>query len=100
MHRREFRRGGFGPFVANESFVMKIQTRQIGIAIFAITGGLFLTSCDVDKKSEGKMPSVDVDPGKLPDVEIRGPKVTTGTKKVEVDVPTVDVEIPKEEDNE
>lgn len=92
----------FGAFVARSQTVMKILIRQIGLGIAAITTGIFFSSCDVDKKTEGKMPSVDidVDPGKLPDVEIRGPKVTTGTKKVEIEVPTVDVEIPKEEDNE
>jgi hypothetical protein len=69
--------------------------------------------CDVDVKDEGKMPDVDVQPGRLPDVEVRGPdvdvhmedkKVTVpdvdiSTRETTVPVPDVDVTIPREDDN-
>lgn len=52
--------------------------------------------CDVDVKEEGRAPDVDVsvDPGKLPDVAVRGPDVDVGTKEKVITVPDVDVDIP------
>ena len=37
---------------------------------------------------------------KLPKYDVHGPEVTVGEKKVEMKVPTIDVDVPKEEDNE
>jgi hypothetical protein len=58
--------------------------------------------CDVDVKEEGRAPDVDVavDPGKAPDVEVRGPDVDLGTEKKEITVPDVDVDVPSENEKE
>lgn len=73
------------------------------LAVTAIALPLILTGCDVDKTQEGKMPDVDVEVsgGQMPEYEVEGPDVTVGTetKMVEVTVPTVDVDLPEEEDN-
>ena len=51
---------------------------------------------------EGRAPDVDVavDPGKVPEVDVRGPDVDVGTEKKEVTVPDVDVDIPSENEEE
>jgi hypothetical protein len=58
-----------------------------------------LPKYEVKKTEEGRMPDVDVsaDPGKLPDVEVKGPDVEVKTKKVEMEVPDVDVKTPEEQ---
>ena len=57
-----------------------------------------LLGCDVDVKDEGKLPDVDVqvEPGRAPDVEVRGPDVDVHTEEREVTVPDVDVDTKKE----
>lgn len=79
---------------------MKNTIKQLFVPSAAIVTGLFLVSCDVDKTEEGAMPDVDVDvdaeAGKLPKYDVEGPEVTTGTKKVEMEVPTIDVSIPED----
>ena len=58
-----------------------------------------LASCDVDKVEDGEMPEVKVEgEAKLPKYDVEGPKVTVGKKEVEV--PTIDVDLPEEEDND
>ncbi len=63
-----------------------------------------LPEYEVVKKQEGKMPDVDVnvEGGKLPDVDVRGPEVDVGSKEIElpdsIEVPTIDVDIPKEKE--
>ncbi len=75
-------------------------------SLFAITAATSLivgfTACDVDKTQEGELPSVDVDVegGQLPKYDVDGPDITVDTKKVEVPVPDIDVELPKDDDNE
>ena len=78
----------------------------LGLALVMCCG------CDVDVKDKGKLPQVSVEPGRLPDVDVRGPEVNVGTQQKEVTVPVVrtekktitvpdiDVKIPKENDNE
>ena len=78
---------------------MKKYMNVLSLAAFSIGTGFALTACDVDKVEDGEMPEVKVEGEvKLPDYNVEGPKVTTGTKKVEVEVPTVDVDLPDEED--
>ena len=71
-----------------------------------------MTACDVDKVEDGEMPEVKVEgeaklpkydvegEAKLPKYDVEGSDVEVGKKKVEVEVPTVDVDLPEEEDNE
>lgn len=55
------------------------------------------TGCDVDKVSDGELPSVDVDvsgdSGKLPEYDVEGPDVDVSMEKKEVSVPDVDVDV-------
>ncbi|WP_226895400.1 hypothetical protein [Luteolibacter marinus] len=77
----------------------KLQTKLflLPAALFALS----MTSCDVDKVEDGELPEVKVEGElKAPKFDVEGPEVTVGKKKVEVEVPTVDVDIPDEEDNE
>lgn len=84
----------------------KIPYRTImigGHAFIAAWLTMAVVSCDVDKTEDGELPDVKVEvegEAKLPKYDVDGPDVTVGKKKVEVEVPTVDVDIPKEEDNE
>lgn len=52
--------------------------------------GLALTfsmvGCDVDVADDGRMPTVDVEPGNVPDVDVAGPEVRTEQRTVEVPV--------------
>ncbi|QJE99198.1 hypothetical protein HHL09_05380 [Luteolibacter luteus] len=75
----------------------------MGAAVGLFSYTCLLVSCDVDKKEDGELPKVKVDvegEAKLPKYEVHGPEVTVGEKKVEMKVPTIDVDIPKEEENE
>lgn len=69
-----------------------------------------LPEYEVIKTEEGRMPDVDVDAkaGRLPEVEVRGPDVEIGTgtmtvpdvdvsvEEKKIEVPTIDVQVPKE----
>lgn len=68
-------------------------------AVAALTA-LSFTSCDVDKKSDGELPEVEVDAkgGELPEYEVETPDVEVGKKEVDVTVPDVDVEMPEDKD--
>lgn len=70
----------------------------LGVLATALVTGL--SACEVNKTSEGEMPTVDVDAGKLPGVEIKGPDVEVGSKEVDLTVPTVDVDTPAQSDAE
>jgi hypothetical protein len=62
--------------------------------------GLTVAACDVDQTKEAELPKVDVDAsgGQLPEFNVEGPEVKVGTKNETVEVPTVDVDLPKEND--
>lgn len=72
---------------------MKKQMKSFFAIPMTIAAAFALTACDVDKTSDGELPEIDVDAeaGKLPSYEVNTPEVETGTKTVEVEVPTVDV---------
>lgn len=45
-------------------------------ATFLLAGSIgLLSACDVDVEDKGKMPEVNVEPGRAPDVDVRGPDV-------------------------
>ncbi len=60
---------------------------------------LAFAACDVDQTKEGDMPEVDVNAsgGQLPEYNVEGPSVNVGTENKTVEVPTVDVDAPKDE---
>ncbi len=72
---------------------MKISALLSAIALTLI----LFTGCDVDVKESGKLPDVDVNvkPGTMPDVDVRGPEIDVKTKETEVTVPDVDVSMEK-----
>jgi hypothetical protein len=59
---------------------------------------LALVACDVDQTQEGNLPDIDVNAsgGQLPEFNVEGPEVNVGTENRTVEVPTVDVDIPDE----
>lgn len=60
-----------------------------------------LTACDVDKTQDGELPEVEIKgETKLPEYDVEGPDVSVEKKKVEMEVPTIDIDLPEEEDNE
>jgi uncharacterized lipoprotein len=70
--------------------------KTVGLAL--ATGCLALAACDVDQTKEGEMPDVDVNAtgGQLPEYNVEGPDVNVGTENRTVQVPTVDVDVPEE----
>jgi len=52
----------------------------------------FVAGCDVDVTDTGELPSMDVEPGEAPEMDVRGPDVDVDTEPTEVEVPDVDVE--------
>jgi hypothetical protein len=71
------------------------------LGLFPVAALAFsLAACDVDKVEDGEMPEVEVKgETKLPKYDVEGPDVEIGKKKVEVEVPTIDIDLPEEEDN-
>jgi hypothetical protein len=64
----------------------------VGVSCFA------LVACDVDQTKEGALPDVDVNAsgGQVPEFNVEGPDVNVGTENKTVQVPTVDVDVPAE----
>jgi hypothetical protein len=67
-------------------------------ALLAAVGAFGLAACDVDQTKEGDMPDVDVNAsgGELPEFNVTGPEVNVGTENKTVEVPTLDVDVPKD----
>jgi hypothetical protein len=63
-------------------------------------GCIALAACDVDQTKEGELPDVDVNAtgGQLPEFEVEGPTVNVGTENKTIQVPTIDVDVPKDAD--
>lgn len=56
-----------------------------GVAMIGLIG------CDVDVEDEGEMPTMQVDPGRAPDVDVHGPDVDVNQEERTVTVPDVDI---------
>lgn len=65
----------------------------VGAAV-VILGAAALYLVDVDQTKEAQLPTVavDVDSGQMPEFDVDVAEVNIGSKKVGVDVPTMDVE--------
>ncbi len=76
---------------------MKVFVRALGI--FAL---LSASACDVDQTKEGSLPDVEVNAsgGQMPEFDVDGPTVNVGTEKKTIEVPTVDVDGPKDDKKE
>ena len=69
-------------------------------ALILATACLAIAGCKVSKTEEGKLPDVDINAtgGQLPEYNVQGPDVDVGTKNETIQVPTVDVKVPGEDD--
>lgn len=68
---------------------------MLKLRIAAVTFALAVSvGCDVDVKDPGKLPDVDmqVEKGRVPDVDVRGPDVDVKMEEREVTVPDVELE--------
>ena len=73
---------------------------NISIKLLVGASCLGLVACNVDQTKEGEMPDVDVNAtgGQLPEYNVEGPTVNVGTENKTVQVPTVDVDAPADEE--
>ena len=60
--------------------------KRLALGMCGVLVACSLVGCDVDVANDGRLPSVAVDPGKVPDVDVAGPRVTTEPRTVEVPV--------------
>ena len=70
---------------------MKIfATILVGISCLGVA------ACNVDQTQEGELPDVDVNAsgGQMPEFDVDGPEVNVGTENRTVEVPTIDVDVP------
>ena len=76
---------------------MKIITTMLVAA-----GCLGLAACDVDQTKEGELPEVEVNAsgGEMPEFDVDAPTVNVGTENKTIEVPTVDVDAPKDDNKE
>ena len=68
----------------------------------ALASCIALAACDVDQTKEGELPDVDVNAsgGQLPEFDVDAPEVNVGTENKTIQVPTVDVDAPKDDNKE
>lgn len=78
---------------------MKIDIRKALVFPLILTGTSFaLSSCDVDKVQDGKMPKVEVtEEGKLPKYDVDAPEVDLTTEKKVIEVPKLNITPPAED---
>ena len=67
-----------------------------------LAGSFAMAACDVDQTREAELPEVDVNAtgGQLPEYDVDAPTVNVGTENKTVEVPTVDVDAPKDDNKE
>ncbi len=70
------------------------------VKMLIVVGCFAVSACDVDQTKEGKLPDVDVNAtgGQLPEFNVEGPTVNVGTENKTIQVPTIDVDAPKDAD--
>ena len=74
---------------------------NITIKLIAATLATFaLSACDVEKTQDGKMPEVKVEGGQMPKYDVDTVDVDVGTETKEVTVPTIDVDMPDNDDDD
>lgn len=66
--------------------------KQICALLMAPVTAALVAGCDVDVEDQGELPTMDVDPGEAPEMDVQGPDVDVDTEPMEVEVPDVDVE--------
>lgn len=83
------------PYTGDRAVVHKSRTGRalaiVAILILAIVGILFATGFWEADVRGGDLPEVSVQGGDMPNVDVDSKEVVVGTKKEEIDVPTVGV---------
>lgn len=72
------------------------MSRVLWMSILVI--GVLAIGCRVEKTEEGRMPSVDVDPGALPNYEVETPDIDVELEERTITVPRIEVTMPSERD--
>jgi hypothetical protein len=72
---------------------MRIQQTFLALTLLACT--LSFAACKVETKDEGEAPKVEVDPGKPPEVEVKGPDIDVKKDTTVVETPDVEVKPPR-----
>ena len=72
------------------------------VGTFALASCIALSACDVDQTKKGELPEVDVtaNGGQMPEFDVDAAEVKVGTENKTVQVPTVDVDLPKDDSKE
>jgi hypothetical protein len=60
--------------------------KRLALILCGLTVTGAMVGCDVDVAEDGRLPTVKVDPGNVPDVDVAGPKVTTEERTITVPV--------------
>ena len=70
----------------------------IAVAVVALGFGIYMV--DIDQTEEASMPDIDVavEPGSMPEFEANVGVVDLGTEEVTLDVPTIDIQPPRDGD--
>lgn len=76
---------------------MKTRSVMALLTPFLLLG---TAACDVDQTEAGELPDVEVEEGNMPEYDVEGPEVETGTDTDTIITthPTVDVEVPEDDD--
>jgi hypothetical protein len=73
--------------------------KTIGILMVALLA-VPLVGCNVRQTEEGELPDVEVKGGELPEYDVSTADVDVKTKETTIEVPTVDVQSPSENEAE
>ncbi len=82
---------------------MKQQTKNLLQGITLLSVAIGFSACDVKKTEDGEVPSVKVEvdgEAKLPKYDVDAPDVNIEKKKMEVEVPTIEVTPASEDTND
>ncbi len=80
---------------------MKKYTKHALLSVPVLFAAAALTACDVTKEEDGEMPEVEVKGDvKLPEYDVDAPDVDIKKKKVEMEVPTIEVTPASEDTND
>jgi hypothetical protein len=73
--------------------------RKLSILMVALLA-IPLVGCNVRQTEEGEMPEVEVEGGQLPEYDVSTADVDVKTKETTIEVPTIDVQSPSENEAE
>ncbi|EBA11158.1 hypothetical protein [Roseobacter sp. CCS2] len=73
----------------------------IAVVVAAVAIGFGVYMIDIDQTEEGSLPDVDVsvEGGNMPEFDADVGDIEVGTEEVTVEVPTVDIESPEEDES-